>query len=245
MWVARNSALLFEPGRGNTGYYAKMQLVPFSEFVPFKKSLPGVHNFLRGFVPPVMTQLDSGREPYRFVFTRSAQANVEGAEQVRFGAPICYEGTFARVCRDLVYSPEGDKRADLLVNISNDGWFVWPDSREGTTEQAQHLTHYVFRAVENRVPVVRVVNTGISGVIDSNGRIQDIAGGSPENLNASVVTEATLIAGITLDRRSSLYSLVGDVFAQGVSLIAVALLIWWTAPVIRRKAKGSSDESVS
>lgn len=245
MWVVRNSALLFEPGLGNTGYFAKMQLVPFSEYVPFKRSLPGVHKFLRGFVPPVMTQLDSGKAPYRFAFTPSAPASVEGKEQVRFGAPICYEGTFARVCRDLVYGPDRQKKADVLVNISNDGWFVWPESREGTTEQAQHLSHYVFRAVENRVPVVRVVNTGISGVIDSNGRIQEVAGGSPENLDASVMAEATLIAGITLDTRSSLYSLVGDVFAQGVSLIAMALLIRWVAPAIRRKVKGTSDEAVS
>jgi apolipoprotein N-acyltransferase len=192
-----------------------------------------------------MTQLDSGKAPYRFAFTPSAPASVEGKEQVRFGAPICYEGTFARVCRDLVYGPDRQKKADVLVNISNDGWFVWPESREGTTEQAQHLSHYVFRAVENRVPVVRVVNTGISGVIDSNGRIQEVAGGSPENLDASVMAEATLIAGITLDTRSSLYSLVGDVFAQGVSLIAMALLIRWVAPAIRRKVKGTSDEAVS
>jgi apolipoprotein N-acyltransferase len=192
-----------------------------------------------------MTQLDSGKAPYQFVFTRPAPASVEGKEPVRFGAPICYEGTFARVCHDLVYAEDGRKHADLLVNISNDGWFVWPESREGTTEQAQHLSHYVFRAVENRVPVVRVVNTGISGVIDSDGRIQDVAGGSPDNLDDSVMAEATLIAVITLDRRSSLYSLVGDVFAQGVSLIASALLIWWVAPAIRRKVKGTSDEPVS
>jgi apolipoprotein N-acyltransferase len=223
-WVVRNSAMLFAPEGPFPPTYSKMQLVPFSEYVPFRKSLPRFHKFLRGFVPPVMNQLDPGREVRRFEISASWPG--KPPRPVRIVTPICYEGTFARVCRRLVHE-SGRKEADLLVNISNDGWFVDPQTREGTTEQAQHLVHYVFRAVENRVPVARAVNTGISAFIDSQGRIRKIVTARVAGEGRGVMVEGSLLEGLRLDSRRSLYSLVGDAFAMGVSLAAVLMCAWW------------------
>jgi apolipoprotein N-acyltransferase len=67
----------------------------------------------------------------------------------------------------------GAKAADLLVNLSNDGWFGWYDAGRLQHQQAARL-----RAIENRVPLVRVANTGASAAIDSCGRITAVAGGA-------------------------------------------------------------------
>ena len=72
----------------------------------------------------------------------------EGGERWRVAAPICYEGTFPRVCRAMVME-EGRKTVDLLANISNDGWFVYKwmgeGSYQGSTEHSQHLVQYLLQ----------------------------------------------------------------------------------------------------
>ena len=108
--------------------------------------------------------------------------------------PICYEGTFGDVCRRLVMRGR-HKQADILVNLSNDGWFVWKwgsGPYRGSTEHAQHLAQYCFRAVECRTPVVRAVNTGISGSIDSCGRIVALVGGR----RAAMIEGTLLLDGL-------------------------------------------------
>jgi apolipoprotein N-acyltransferase len=137
----------------------------------------------------------------------------------------------------------GPKDRLVLANLSNDGWFTHRGSYwdwlvagfrndeqagpwQGTTEQPQHFSHYVYRAVEGRVPVVRAVNTGISGHIDSNGRVQSVI-----EQRAGGQRELTMIAGeLTVrplvDSRRSVYSLIGDVFAITVTVAAGFLIAW-------------------
>ena len=80
----------------------------------------------------------------------------------RFGATICWESTFPDLVRQFV-----KKGAQFIVNMTNEAWF-------GDTEAPyQFLSSTVFRAVENRVYVVRCGNTGISCFIDPYGRIVD------------------------------------------------------------------------
>ncbi len=246
-WVTRNSALWFEMGDRASVVYSKMHLVPFSEYVPFKRSWPAFHHLLRWFVPPVMEQLDPGPEPVAFTLKTPEGTFV-------LAAPICYEGTFPHVCRELI-APEGRKRADILVNLSNDGWFVWAWGQpRGSTEHSQHLIQYCFRAVENRVPVVRAVNTGISASIDSNGRI----------LSEIEYGENTMIAGnlildgacddtgkllpehgpkVLVDQRVSVYSRTGDWFAMAVTG-AAALLAGWML-LRRRPATGNEKKGTA
>jgi apolipoprotein N-acyltransferase len=246
-----------------------MHLVPFSEYVPFKSSWLALHRFLRSFVPEVMEQLEPGEGPLIYDLVRptvsgpvpaigpaTSVTRASGAAQNpspgpartwRLATPICYEGVFDYVCRDLVWR-DGAKAADVLVNLSNDGWFVW-QLDDGpfhlSTEHSQHLAQYCFRAVENRVPVVRAVNTGISASIDSTGAILAQVG---KDSHSGMIAGTLLLDGregpgpgavqhgplVLVDRRWSVYSRVGDVFAMLVSAAAAALtvmLVW------RRRSK--------
>ncbi|NLF30114.1 MAG: apolipoprotein N-acyltransferase [Planctomycetes bacterium] len=224
-----NSALLMAGGRDGgadvMGVYHKVHCVPFSEYVPFEQGAPWLHRGLRRFVPNVMHQLTPGRRYERFSFGTT--------QPWRMAVAICYEGTFARVCRRLAHGRAG-KQIDVLVNISNDGWFIYPfgDSRWASTELDQHLTAYVFRAIENRVPVVRAVNTGISGFIDSSGRIR------PDTRIGKMMT-GTETEQLLVDSRRSLYSLVGDLAALACSAATAGLgsFLWWRGHRARRMRK--------
>jgi apolipoprotein N-acyltransferase len=104
---------------------------------------------------------------------------------------------------------------DMLVNLSNDGWF------HGSSELDMHLAIGVFRAVENRVPLARAVNTGLSALVDGNG---EIVATLPKE------SKAVLSVVVPLDPRESLYSRWGDWL--GLSCLAATIglvpmgLIW-------------------
>ena len=260
-WVVRNSALWFDrsPLSCADHMYSKMHLVPMGEYVPFRESWPWLHRSLRSLVPPVMDQVDPGKSSRPLRLSR-------GGREWRLAVPICYEGTFARVCRRLVVA-DGRKRVDVLVNISNDGWFVWrwrPWAGQGSSEHSQHLAHYVFRAVECRVPVVRAVNTGISASIDSNGRIVAEVkrgevrtamlagamqlGGASKGASTKAAAADKLLSThgpqVLVDDRVSWYSMVGDVFALTVSFVAALGAVWLVVIGILRKRRGM-DEGIT
>ena len=245
-WLVRNSALWFDGSSRPSAQYAKMHLVPFGEYVPFKHTYPALHRVLRWFVPEVMAQLGPGDDLGRFELRSS------GGRKWSMVTPICYEGTFARICRRMVMR-KGKKAADIIANLSNDGWFVYRIGRgryRPSNEHRQHLVSYCFRAIENRTPVVRAVNTGISGSIDSNGRIVALL----ERHGVSGMVSGTLLLDgarsgpggdylpghgpkVLVDSRISRYSLIGDLFAIAVAAAAV-LAAGWLIFVPVRRAEG-------
>jgi apolipoprotein N-acyltransferase len=107
----------------------------------------------------------------------------------------------------------GGKRADFLVNLTNDGWFK-------ANENTQHLQAATFRSIENRVWSARSVNTGISGFIDSNGVSSDL-------LQARVA--GTAVERIMIDRRLTFYTKFGDIFVEGCAVASaiIAAWAWW------------------
>lgn len=141
-----NSAFLVRPGGQRGGRYDKIHLVPFGEYVPFRRLLP--------FLSRVATGIASGD------FTPGEAPAILRLDGRRFGALICYEGIFPDLSRDLA-----NHGADLLVNITNDAWF----GRSGAP--GQHLQMGVFRAVEERTGLARAANTGISALIQPTGEI--------------------------------------------------------------------------
>ncbi len=215
-WVMSNSVMKFNAGGVCSALYAKVHLVPFSEYVPFKYTWPSLYGFLRGFIPSQMPQLEPGERVTRFhVAARSGD--------VRLVTPVCYEGTFSGVCRRMI----GEDAAQVLVNISNDGWFVCEGDGgrfRGTTEQYQHLVHYVFRAVELRVPVYRAVNTGISAAVDADGRIVSAVGNRDGDAGGQTMIAGTLRARLPVDRRITTYTITGDLFGTVVFLAAAILV---------------------
>jgi len=138
-----NTALCLSPD-GETTRYAKMHLVPFGEYTPYKKIL--------GFVEKVTHALGE--------VTPGPEIVLHDFAGRPFGSPICYEIIFPDLVRRMA-----KKGASFLVTITNDGWYG------KSSAPYQHFAQAVFRAVENRRYVLRAATTGISGVIDPYGRI--------------------------------------------------------------------------
>jgi apolipoprotein N-acyltransferase len=195
-----NAAILFRPGLP-IQYYHKLHLVPFGEYVPLLKQLPGLIWLTpyRGTRPHF---LDHGQELRWFDLGR-----------YRLAAAICFEDTVPHVVRRFfAEAPEG-RQPDVVVNLSNDGWF------KATEEHEMHLAVSVFRCIENRVPLARSVNTGISAMIDGNGRIIK----SMEKLKKGVLIEVA-----PLDPRVSLYSQWGDWLGMFCGASTLGLLLMGT-----------------
>jgi len=139
----QNSAYLILTDQTVTGSYHKAHLVPFGEYVPFKKWLP----FLGNIVAQVGDFIPGGKGitlPWR---------------DHHIGMLICFELIFPDLTRAQVQNG-----ADLLVNITNDAWYG------RTSAPHQHFSFARFRAVESRRSLVRAANTGISGFVDPAGR---------------------------------------------------------------------------
>jgi apolipoprotein N-acyltransferase len=182
-----NSAVLLSPDGTILSTYDKIHLVPYGEYVPLRNLFPFIEKITVGigdFLP--------GEEP---VVMKTPFANI--------GTLICYEIIFPGLARKFV-----DRGANVLVTITNDAWFG------RTSAPYQHFDMAVFRAVENRVPVVRAANTGISGFIDSRGRIVR---------KSDIFVEAALTENIAIGNEKSFYTKHGDLFAY--FCIACSLLM--------------------
>jgi apolipoprotein N-acyltransferase len=141
-----NSAVIFNPSGIAFSTYDKIHLVMFGEYVPFEQFLP----FLK-LVTPISGSFTSGRVPQLLVLTSNGIT-------CRFGPLICFEDVFGYLSRRM--AREG---ADILVNLTNDGWF------RSSPGPYQHAELSAFRAVETRRPLIRATNSGITTVIDQLG----------------------------------------------------------------------------
>lgn len=168
------------------GYYNKVHLVPFGEYVPFKKYLFFIQ---------------------RLVVAAGDFASGEKIEPIRMpklsaGVLICFEVIFPELAR--AHTREG---AEILVNLTNDAWFG------RTSAPFQHLSMAVFRAVENRRPLVRSANTGISAFIAPSGKIM---------MQGDLFEEEVLVMDVTPVRASAgIYTQQGDLFALLLSVICL------------------------
>jgi apolipoprotein N-acyltransferase len=120
------------------------------------------------------------------------------------------------VSRRFVTGPDGEKRVDMLLNISNDGWFVH------SNELPQHLAICAFRAVENRVGIARAVNTGISGFIGPDGRIYDLVTDARGRYHGEGI-DGYSVSRLLVDPRHTVYSRTGDVFALACMVLWLVL----------------------
>lgn len=139
-----NQAYLLDSSGTTQDVYGKQHLVPFGEYIPFGRYLPFVHKLVHG-----VGDFRPGDENSPLVHADLAM-----------GGLICYEVIFSRRVQKRVMDG-----ANILVNLSNDAWF-------GRSSGAwQHLNQAVLRAIEQGRYMLRATNTGISALIDSNGRI--------------------------------------------------------------------------
>jgi apolipoprotein N-acyltransferase len=222
-----NSAYLYQSdGLQSSLRYDKIHLVPFGEVIPFKQSFPPLYKFFMMFSPyDYEYSLTAGSEYVLFPVRLDEK-------EYHFGVLICYEDTDPAIARKMVYQ-NGSKKADWLVNISNDGWYVqFKDNKViPSVELAQRTAICVFRCIENRISLVRSVNTGVSCLIDPYGRIQNqyLGGNLPIQAMARQGMTGWFVDAIPLDSRITFYTRFGawidKLPAIGICLI-IAMAFW-------------------
>jgi apolipoprotein N-acyltransferase len=200
-WLASNSAVLLNPGGQRIFAYDKIHLVPFGEYVPMRR-------WLR-FAGRLTADISD--------FTPGKTAAVGPLPGGTFGVFICYEAIFPADVRQFMLHG-----AQLLVNISNDGWFG------RSSAPAQHLMMARVRAAENRRWLLRDTNNGFTADIDPYGRIV-----------AQLPTDIRGELDAPYDFRADLtpYTRLGDWFAWLCVITSVVLL---ALALRRRSASGTS-----
>lgn len=178
-------------------FYDKVVLVPFGEYIPL------------GHLLPIIDKIVPGEGEF-----------ARGSWDVPFGTPvpsgalICFEVSIASLARREVY--DGSL---MLINVTNDAWFgrSWGPY--------QHLALAAVRAKENRVPVLRAANTGISSIIDRNGRVVR---------SIPLEERGVIVVDIVTGAEKTLYTRFGDwiviLSAAVLSVYFLVILIVWRSP---------------
>jgi len=200
-----NGALLVSDGGDRVQVYRKVHLVPFGEYVPGRHRVPLLARIVGDQVPGDFT---AGKEYTVFSLTNS---------DVQVAPLICFEDTIGELTRRFVLPSETNPGANLLVDITNDGWFLH------SAGSHQHLANAMFRCVETRRPMARAANTGVTCFINEFGRVtqtlRDDAG--------STFIEGVLTGEIKVPTEHELtfYTRYGELFAKICAAItAVAIL---------------------
>lgn len=193
-----NSAFLINvaDGKIDKQRYDKIRLFPFGEYLPYKDTIPWAAINVpgrRGYVP--------GKE-----FTVFKLSNY------LFAVTICWENIFPQQPRQFV-----KRGAQFIVNITNEAWFG------KSAAPYQFLSMNVFRAVENRVPLIRCANTGISCFIDQYGRVFDRI---RDDQGHDIFVEGTLTRNIQIAPWKTFYTTYGDIFVYLSIFLSVLVLIY-------------------
>lgn len=198
-----NSALLIDRDGHLAGRYDKMRLLAFGEYIPPAADFP----WIRDLIPPGFGDFTPGGEVTTLPLTTS------DGRVWKVGAVICYEDILPKLLRRI-----GAQHPNLLVNLTNDTWFG------EKAEPWQHLALAVFASVEQRVGMVRAVNSGVSAFIDPNGRVIEKTYAvdphfHPHAATASLATVPLLEAGHTV------FAKVGNLFAYICAFCTLFLLL--------------------
>jgi apolipoprotein N-acyltransferase len=181
-----NGAVLFEPNINLTQGYKKLHPVPFSEKIPYADKIP----LFRKIETSDMGDMTPGKIFRIFNFPYG-----------RFSVLICFESIFPDLTQEFT-----KRGADLLINITNDGWFG------KTPGPYQHAELAILRTVENGIPLVRCANNGISFIVDPYGRILD---------KTSLLTQTVLIDNLPKPLKPTFFRRYGNIFA----LISLCLIL--------------------
>jgi apolipoprotein N-acyltransferase len=180
-----NSAFLIHPESGidRNQEYHKIHLLPFGEYIP-----------LKGIIPWSRLKI-----PDADFYRPGKEFTVFQLPEAQFGVTICWENIFPDLVRQFV-----KRGAQFMVNITNEAWFG------KTAAPYQFVSMSVFRAVENKVYVVRAANTGVSCVIDPYGKIADRV---KDSSGQDVFVRGVLTRSIIPLESKTVFTRYGDWFA--------------------------------
>lgn len=204
-----NAAILVSNGGEKIQLYRKLHLVPFGEYVPGRNTVPFVAGIVGDQVPADFTR---GREPVVFTLT---------ASEVKVAPLICFEDTLGELTRQFVL-----RGANLLANVTNDGWFLH------SAGSKQHLENAIFRCVETRRPMARAANTGVTCFVNHFGRVTQVL----EDAKGSTFTEGVLSGTLAIPKNGQLtfYVRHGELFAKICGAIALLVLLARLSRIVRR-----------
>ena len=187
------NSLIIEHKNQETVFYDKAKLVPFGEYLPFIN----LKNYFK---------ISERSNLFGWGFKRGKGSELLTLPNgLKFVPLICYEAIFPNFLKPSV------KNADFILQITNDAWFgksIGPQ---------QHLAQLRIRAIEFGLPVIRVANTGISAIIDANGKVVE---------NLSINKPGYLDSFIPSRKHSTVYGLFGDfIFISFILLTMVIAFI--------------------
>jgi apolipoprotein N-acyltransferase len=202
-----NAALLVTDGGERMQMYRKLHLVPFGEYVPGRHKVPLLARIVGHQVP---VDFKAGKEHTVFTLTNN---------EIHVAPLICFEDTIGDLTRQFVLPSETGPGANLIVDVTNDGWF------ERSAGSHQHLANAIFRCVETRRPMIRAANTGVTCFINQFGRITQIL----QDDLGSTFTEGVLAGEVKVPTEQELtfYVRHGELFAKAcaaVTLVSILLL---------------------
>ena len=205
-----NAALLVSNGGENIQLYRKLHLVPFGEYVPGRHTVPFIAKIVGDQVPADFTR---GKEPVVFSLT---------TDQVKVAPLICFEDTLGELTRQFVL-----RGANLLANVTNDGWFL--HSAGGR----QHLENAIFRCIETRRPMVRAANTGVTCFVNRFGRVTQVL----LDAQGSQFTEGVLTGTLEVptDGGQTFYTRHGELFAKLCGAMTLLFLFTQVPRLVRRR----------
>lgn len=186
---AHNSAAFFRPGETEVKVYHKINPVPFGERVP-------LDNYIK-----ILEAINFGEADFK----AGTEFTVFPLGNEKFSTIICFESIFP----DLVHKFIA-RGAELILVITNDVWFG------DSASPYQHARIGTMRAVENKVPVVRCANTGISMIIDPFGKVKQ---------SLAFNRRGVIIDEVLLRKSDTFYGKYGNVFSKGCLIVLVILLV--------------------
>ena len=204
-----NSAILLTKHAASAQIYNKVHLVPFGEYVPFR------HSF------PFFSWVVGNKVPYDFDPGKGPSLLELSVKPIKLGPLICFEDTLGDLTRR-----SAELGAQLLITLTNDGWF------EHSVGTRQHLANAQLRTVETGLPMVRVADTGISCVIDRFGRIRQELHGADGSTFIEGILEADV--PVPLAPEQTFYTRHGDLFAHVCLALTIAASL--AAFLMRRRS---------
>lgn len=190
-YLVYNTAFLAEPGRNDLQFYHKIKLVPFSEAIPFEVQFP------------ILSRINLGEAD----FQRGKEHTIFNVGKTIKAAPlICYEAIFPEFVRQFA-----KKGANLLVMITNDGWFG------KSTGPYHHAEMARLRAIECGIPIARSANSGVSMFVDAFGRMSARTG---------LYERAVITQKIYLMNLNTIYTRWGNWLVKSCLILVIGSSIW-------------------
>ena len=213
-----NAALLISDGGERVQVYRKVHLVPFGEYIPGRRAVPLLAQIVGDQVPG---DFKRGKEHAVFTLTNS---------DVHVAPLICFEDTIGELTRKFVLPTETSPGANLLVDVTNDGWF------QAVRWIASALGECDLRCVETRRPMIRAANTGVTCFINQFGRVTQML----RDDTGSTFIEGVLAGEIKVPTEQELtfYTRHGELFAKACAAITGDSILDFSAYIVGNGCRG-------